>query len=284
MAGRYVGTAGGMLLDRTTGKLVTRGAINDGITQASAQSGVGAAQQNYDQRQPFRDAATSALGDKGIDWSTLYDPSTYQQTTPVYGQDGMGRSAFPTQHIDRLAAVKEALRSFDAQSQPILDAQMRGAGQKAAAFGALGSGRLNTSLGDITTNRANARDALENQTISDATNAQVNDQFRQQDFAAGQQRDAYDRQVAANTNRTTLGRQSLMDRLALGGMNTSDRNALIQRITSLGGLGYSNDPSSAYFQQAQIDLQRQRQQQQENAGIGGAIGDVAKFAAPYVLP
>lgn len=271
------------------------GAIEGNQNRQAARGAAGnanrLAQQNYDARAPFRTAAIGMLDQPGQNWLSLYNPSNYNYTAPSFGsaQDQPAQAAVDTafqgvQNIDRLGTVKSALASFDAQSAPILAAQERQAAQKAAGVGGLDSGMLNTSLGNIVLARATARDAAETGLINDATNAGVSDKFNQLAAAQNNQNSIQARDTA-NYNRANqaqltaqgLRQQGLDTQLQLGQMNTSDQNALIQRIMELSGGGFSNDPAQTALNVNGQNLQYMGLENQTNAQNAQGLGSIINW-------
>lgn len=273
------------------------GAVENNQSRQAARGAQGRiltpAQQNYNDRLPFRQSALDALGGgSGFDWSTLFDPNNFKETPVAFGEgQQLGAANTATQrafgnvqNIDRTKAVTEALANFDKLSAPQLDAQYRGARQAAAAGGSLGSGRLTTSIGDYLQQNVNTRQALEDQTISGAEQAEVGDRFNQLGAAEENQKnqygmanDAYTRATNAQQRQTALSQMGVNQQLQLGGMNQSQMASQLQRILGLAGLGFGNDPSNAGAQAGQLGLGLGAQANQQNGANSQAIAQIIRY-------
>ncbi len=88
---------------------------------------------------------------------------------------------------DRFKVAQSELENWDKTSNPQFQADLRDAMRKAAAGGALGSGMLQTSLGDITANRELQRQGQGTSFLNNALTGSIQDAKDRANFAAGQQ-------------------------------------------------------------------------------------------------
>ena len=99
---------------------------------------------------------------------------------------------------NRFKVAQDELANWNKTSDPQFQADLRDAMRKAAAGGALGSGMLQTSLGDITANRELQRQGMGTSFLNNALTGSIQDAKdrtalaeRQQGFQADQQRTAF---------------------------------------------------------------------------------------------
>lgn len=103
---------------------------------------------------------------------------------------------------DRFKLAQSELENWNKTSDPQFQADLRAAMRKAAAGGALGSGMLQTSLGDIALNREGQRQGMGTTFLNNALTGTIGDAKdraalaeRQQGFQAGQQNTAFGQAV-----------------------------------------------------------------------------------------
>jgi hypothetical protein len=103
---------------------------------------------------------------------------------------------------DRFKVAQSELDNWNKTSDPQFQADLRAAMQKAAAGGALGSGMLQTGLGDIALNRETQRQGMGTSFLNNALTGTIQDAKdrtslaeRQQGFQAGQQGTAFNQGV-----------------------------------------------------------------------------------------
>lgn len=129
--------------------------------------------------------AASAVGNVGATPTTADNALTNQTLSRAPGAD---RFKIAQDQYD--AAVKAG--------EPAFQASLRDAMRRAAAGGAIGSGALQSSLGDVVSNRQNGLDAARQGFLADALRGTIADQFgdvgiaqQQQGFQQGQQQQAF---------------------------------------------------------------------------------------------
>jgi hypothetical protein len=112
---------------------------------------------------------------------------------------------------DRYTQAQSQWDAFQKSTAPQYQADLRAAMQKAAAGGALGSGMLQSSLGDVANNRATQLDSQRQTLLSQALNNSIGDQFgdvgiaqQQQGFQRGQQQDAFGNMIQQATTEDQL--------------------------------------------------------------------------------
>ena len=88
---------------------------------------------------------------------------------------------------DRFKVAQSELENWDKTSNPQFQADLRDAMRKAAAGGALGSGMLQTSIGDIAQNRELTRQGMGTSFLNNALTGSIGDAKDRANFAAGQQ-------------------------------------------------------------------------------------------------
>jgi hypothetical protein len=103
---------------------------------------------------------------------------------------------------DRFKVAQSELENWNKTTDPQFQADLRRAMQKAAAGGALGSGMLQTGLGDIALNRETQRQGMGTSFLNNALTGTIGDAKdraalaeRQQGFQAGQQGTAFNQAV-----------------------------------------------------------------------------------------
>ncbi len=142
---------------------------------------------------------------------------------------------------DRFKIAQDQYKAAEEASAPQYEADLRQAMRKAAAGGALGSGMLQTSIGDIAQNRDIANRSNRTNLLSEALKGTIGDQFqdvgiaeRQQAFQKGQQEQAFGNEVT---------QASLQEALKSG-----DFNRALQMLTA----GSTNNPSDTALALSQI--------------------------------
>ncbi len=125
-------------------------------------------------------------------------PYDLSKITPGGGTDLTSQLITPGAGADRLALANKYQTNWQNQTNPQFQADLRDAMRRAAGGGAIGSGALNTSLGDITGQRDIQRNAAMSNFLTNAEGGSIEDAFRktgiaqqQQGFQAGQQGTAF---------------------------------------------------------------------------------------------
>lgn len=100
---------------------------------------------------------------------------------------------------DRFQIAQDKYDAARKASDPAFQASLRDTIRAAAAGGAIGSGKLQSSLGDVEANRENSLDAQRQGFLADALSGSIGDEFartgidqQQQGFQRGLQNDAFD--------------------------------------------------------------------------------------------
>jgi hypothetical protein len=157
---------------------------------------------------------------------------------------------------DRFKIAQDQWDAFTKASAPQYEADQRSAMRRAAAGGALGSGMLQTSLGDLASNRALAMDTQKQNLLSEALKGTIGDQFQdvgiaqqQQGFQQGQQGQAFDQNLRqALTEDTLTGSkfQRALQSLGAGGQgNPADMAMVLSQM--FGGQSSAAGSSLAQF-------------------------------------
>ncbi len=172
---------------------------------------------------------------------------------------------------DRFKLAQDEFNNFSKASDPTYQASLRDAIRAASAGGALGSGKLNTSIGDLAQNRNLELDTQRNSLLNNALTGGIEDAFRktgitqqQQEFQRGQKNDAFDQSY-----KTTALEDSLK--------NSAFGRSLQQLLT-----GQSGDPtqtllalSGIYGQQGSQASQALMQMIQQLSAKGSTSGNQA---------
>jgi hypothetical protein len=157
---------------------------------------------------------------------------------------------------DRFKIAQDQYDASVAAGEPAYQANLRDAMRKAAAGGALGSGMLNTSLGDIVTNRDTANRTNRTNFMDDALKGTIADSFgdtniaqQQQGFEKGVSDTAFNENASATQLQDTLQNSSfgraLQALLAGSSGNPADTSLILSQIfgnqatgasSALGGL------------------------------------------------
>lgn len=170
---------------------------------------------------------------------------------------------------DRYSTAKTQYDDWVTQTDPQFQAANRDALRYAAAGGTIGSGQLNTSLGDIQLNRENAMRSSRDTFLGNALNASIDDAYKnigiaqqQQAFQQGQQATAFNQNVTLQTLRdselgqqfqqlmTTLGfnsqqqQQAFENAFKVQQLSDDETGQSFYRALQQAILGYSNDPAS----------------------------------------
>lgn len=169
---------------------------------------------------------------------------------------------------DRFKLAQERFDAETKRTDPAYQASLRDANRYAAQGGALGSGALNTSIGDLAARRGDAMDSWRSNFLTDALEGTIGDEFartgideRQQNFQAGRQDNAFGQGVVL---------KQLQEALTQGGHNRS--------LDTLGA-GNTGDPSSLWATLSQIFGN-----QASNAGTAAANGFKTAAAGPPAAP
>lgn len=88
---------------------------------------------------------------------------------------------------DRMKIIQDQLKNFDAEQDPVRAAQQRQLTQQAAGLGRVGSGALRTDIGNLDLAGENSRNQKISDLISGATDATINDRYRDVGIAQQQQ-------------------------------------------------------------------------------------------------
>lgn len=119
----------------------------------------------------------------------------YATLSPTTPQNALTNSTIlPGSQTDRIALANRAIQDWDTQDQPLFTRDVRTANLNAASRGQLGSGALNSSLGDVVNNHASNRTTAESQYLTTAQTGAIDDAYKnigilqqQQGFESGQQ-------------------------------------------------------------------------------------------------
>jgi hypothetical protein len=162
---------------------------------------------------------------------------------------------------DRFKIAGDQWDAFQKSTAPQYEADQRSAMRRAAAGGALGSGMLQTSLGDLSLNRANALDAQKQNFLSEALKGTIADQFgdvgiaqQQQGFQQGQQQQAFGNEVT---------REQLQESLTNGSFQRA-----LQQLTA----GSSGNPADTALLLSQIFGGQASQAGSSLAALLGGLG------------
>ena len=144
---------------------------------------------------PVPPSGTGASGLPGVGPA----PSTAFTTKPTDPNNPLTSQTIDFGDLaDRFKVAQSELENWNKTSDPQFQADLRDAMRKAAAGGALGSGMLQTSLGDITANRELQRQGMGTSFLNNALTGSIQDAKdraalaeRQQGFQADQQRTAF---------------------------------------------------------------------------------------------
>ena len=153
-------------------------------------------------------------------------PSTAPSLTPTNPATALTNQTIATPALqDRFKLALDQWQNAQAATNPQYEASLRDANRMAAAGGALGSGRLQTSIGDLANQRQLQMDTQKNTFLNDALGGSIQDAKdatqqanEQQNFQAGQQGTAFNQgvtkaQLGDNLKNSAFGR-SLQQLLA----------------------------------------------------------------------
>lgn len=165
---------------------------------------------------------SNGMGNTGASYSTPIDPANPLTTREI--------QAGPT--ADRFKIAQDRWSDFVKSSDPAYQASLRDANRTAAAGGALGSGMLNTSIGNLALRRGEALDTQGRGFLNDALTGSIDDAYKnagiaeeQQGFQAGRQDTAFNQDVVLKQLEEAL------------------KNGQFGRDVTKTQLGYQNDPS-----------------------------------------
>ena len=153
-------------------------------------------------------------------------PSTAPSLTPTVPATALTNQTIATPALqDRFKLALDQWQNAQAATNPQYLASLRDANRMAAAGGALGSGQLQTSIGDLANNRQLQMDTQKNDFLNNALGGTIQDAKdatqqanQQQNFQAGQQGTAFNQgvtkaQLGDNLKNSAFGR-SLQQLLA----------------------------------------------------------------------
>ena len=208
---------------------------------------------------------------------------------------GAGVSASPTDPTNALTnqplsvgatndPVQMALQSWQTSqnsTEPQYQADLRDALRSAAAGGALGSGQLNTSLGDITNQRQLAgTTSLQNllqtalQTQNSNAYANLNQADQQQQFQAGQQGTAFNQSLAGTQEQSALNSTAFAQ--ALSQLTAGMANNPAQMQATLSQI-FGNNAA-----QANAALAALTKSSATNSTTAGSTSDLANAIKQYI--
>ena len=167
--------------------------------------------------------------------------ATTQGVVPGSTSDLTSQLITPGATTDPLTLAQQYMSAWDQANNPQFQANLRDATRQAAGAGAIGSGALNSSLGDVVQNEAILRNAAEQNFLTNAETQSVSDAFQkvqillqEQQFQAQQQATAFGQ--AATTEQLGMQNNPAEMQLALGqifqGLSSSAQQALAQAIYS----------------------------------------------------
>lgn len=159
---------------------------------------------------------------------------------------------------DRFKVAQSELENVNKTEDPQFQADLRDAMRKAAAGGALGSGMLQTSLGDIVANRDVRRSGRGTSFLNNALTGSIQDAKDRANFAAGQQG------FQADQQRTAFGQGVTEAQLRDSLMGSAFQRALQSLIA-----GSSGNP-------ADVQLALSNIFGNQGANASGALSDLIK--------
>lgn len=142
---------------------------------------------------------------------------------------------------DRFKTALDQWNQWNASTNPAYEASLRDANRMAAAGGAIGSGQLQTSIGDLAANRALAQDTQRNTYLDKALEDSIGDAFKdvgiaqqQQGFQKGQEDTAFTEGVTLTQLDDTLTNSAFgrsLQQLLVGSQgNPSDIQLALSQI------------------------------------------------------
>lgn len=154
---------------------------------------------NYDRDADVRgkrDELAEYFGDTDVDVGSSIDPTASARSLEY--DDMLDASARGLAGVDRSKLALDLFKQFQEARAPEWELQRKRALRDAAATGAIRSGKLRTSYGDIDLARERDTDLEQRRLISDALQASIDDQFRKTGALSGlsdqvSARDAADR-------------------------------------------------------------------------------------------
>ena len=167
--------------------------------------------------------------------------ATTQGVVPGSTSDLTSQLITPGATTDPLTLAQQYMSAWDQANNPQFQANLRDANRYAASSGAIGSGALASSLGDVVQNEAILRNAAEQNFLTNAETQSVSAAFQkvqillqEQQFQAQQQATAFGQ--AATTEQLGMQNNPAEMQLALAqifqGLSSSAQQALAQSIYS----------------------------------------------------
>ena len=174
---------------------------------------------------------------------------------------------------DRFQIAQDQYKAAEEASAPQYEADLRQAMRKAAAGGALGSGMLQTSIGDIAQNRDIANRSNRTNLLSEALKGTIGDQF--QDVGIAQQQQGFQKSQQEQAFGNEVTKTSLQEALKSG-----DFNRALQMLTA----GSTNNPSDTALALSQIFGGQASSAGASLAALLGGLGQKNATATPTAAP
>lgn len=155
---------------------------------------------------PIPTTASNTTTGAGATATSAHDYSL----TPTTAADSLANSTItPGAGVDRFKIAQDEYNASVAASEPQYEADLTLADRMAAGAGAIGSGQLNTSLGNIVNTRQNTLATQQSGFLNDALTGSIADAYQNIGIAQQQQGVQIGQQNTAFTQATTV--QQLMD-------------------------------------------------------------------------
>ena len=174
---------------------------------------------------------------------------------------------------DYLSQARSALNDFDTSQQPVLAAQRRLVGQKAAALGRIGSGGVTTDLGNLQSDYERNRQLTANQLIQGALDRSQQDRYATLGAATGIQGQQYAQGAAERANQQGVAQQGIQNRANQYGTEQGTMNTRNQLGLNLGALGTGYNPSGVFQGAADRAGASADQSGQDVAGLFNTVGN-----------
>jgi hypothetical protein len=182
--------------------------------------------------------------------------------TPTTPDNALSNSTItPGPGTDRFKIAQDRYNASVAASNPQYEADLRDATRMAAATGTIGSGSLNTSLGNIENTRQNTLAAQQSGFLNDALTGSIEDAYRnigiaqqQQGVQIGQQNTAFGQQVTVQQLMDSEQGQQWAEQLQALGFNAAQIQQMFENAVKTQQLSDSENQQAflqAYEQYVQ---------------------------------
>lgn len=258
-----------MLLSSSTVGAGVRRAMRPGLSPVSATPNVNRLPAPGGSLQPNPSGPTD-MGGQGISPSALPVPAVKGAGVTAIDptNDLRNKAITPTNDVNRYDLVNQRLKNYEATQLPQYQANVRGIVQNNAAMGRVGSGMLNTSLGNEALAAENARNAYFGDLLTNATEGTITDAANNRAELRGERgyQNALEDQAYSRARQQRLDQEDILNSQFARGAT---------RANVAGGLQGQADNSAGSFLDALYGRGAQAPTPQPSGTFSGALPEMS---------